>query len=159
MSYDNNGQTEVVIPTTKIPLNASDCTCAAIKHIGETFEAPPESETNCQSNAACTGQECTFTAVGQTLFLESDIVPCGTPPGFVFIARDANHNVLSEFFFDKDQNETLLGFIPLQVTVMQGDYSITISVWKLLYSIMDELYNLTAFFRQTKQATTLLFAV
>ena len=130
MSY--NGQNKVAIPTTKIPLNASDCTCAAIKHIEETFEAPPSSQTSCQTNAACTGLECTFNAFGQLLFIESDIVPCGTPPGFVFIVRDANQNVLSEFFFDKDQNETLLGLIPLQVTVLQGDYSITVSVWKTI---------------------------
>ena len=65
------------VPSVELPLNASDCMCEAIKHIGENVEAPVHTE--CMANSNCTGQECTF-HIGDTKFtLEAYAEPCPQP--------------------------------------------------------------------------------
>ena len=127
MSYDNNGQNQVAIPSTEIPLNASDCTCSAINYIKDNHEAPGDNDP-CIINDACNGLECFLNLGGMELSVEIEIVACGDSPGFIFILRDSEPNVLGEFFFTEDRNVTLAGTVPMDVKVEHGDYSMTISV-------------------------------
>ncbi len=117
----------MAIPSTKIPLNASVCTCSAIDYIKDNHEAPGSNNDPCIINNACNGLECFFN-IGFALSAEIEIVACGDSPGFIFIVRDTEPNVLGEFFFTEDTSVTLVGIVPMEVKVEHGDYSMTISV-------------------------------
>ena len=122
----NTVDTTTVIPLVVVPLNASDCMCAAIQQIGQNGESPVPTE--CQNNSACTGQECTFTIGALVFILESDLFPCAKPPGFVFIIRDSDKVALQEFYFDQNKTESLFGLYDFEVTVVHKDYSIIVHV-------------------------------
>lgn len=124
----SDGASVVAVPTTEIPLNASYCACMVITGIGDKVEAPAGSTVSCQVNPGCTGQECDYSTSGLTFLFESEIIPCNNPPGFEVIIRTKDGVAVSEHYFDKDGNVTILSILPLRVTVEQRDYSIIIEV-------------------------------
>lgn len=129
-----NGTAHTLVPHTTISLNVSDCMCKSIQSIATLGESPVDS--NCHNNTECTGLECLFDAglAGQ-YNVETEIQPCSTPPGFIFILRNAQTNqILYEHFFNSSANASILFGVPLHVTVEHRNYSMIISV-SLIHTI------------------------
>lgn len=118
------------VPTTVIPLNASVCACEAAQFISSSVESlPGTAQVTCEVNAGCTGHECHYSGLGDfTFYLESEFLPCNTPPGLEMIIRNSEEVVLEQYYFDSSREVTILSTFPLNVMVEHFQYSMILSV-------------------------------
>ena len=122
-----DGVKYTAVPSVQIPLNASDCMCESVKNaIAGENEEELLGET-CMANAECTGQKCSINFASIMFLLEIDSRPCANPPGFVFITS-ANGTVLSENYFNKDTNISVLGLGVFAFTLEHREYSVIMEV-------------------------------
>ena len=94
-------------------------------------EAELPGVTTCSNNSQCTGLQCGFNAFSSQFTMESEVVPCNDPPGFILIIKDAGNNVIFDQYFNASRNTTVvIGGIPLplMVTVVHREYSMIVSV-------------------------------
>ena len=121
------GMTHVVIPSTAVPLNTSDCMCQSIQNITKSSDIPDGAV--CVNNSQCTGVDCTVNIGGSTYNVKTKIQPCSYPPGFLFTVSQAQTGtVVFNKFFDSSTNSSLLFQLPLYVVVTNKSYSMIISV-------------------------------
>lgn len=121
------GITFNTIPSTAIPLNASDCMCQSIQDITMSNDIPDGAV--CVNNSQCTGLDCTFNIGGTMYKVETQIQPCSYPPGFIFIVSQVQTGtVVFEDFFDSSNNSSILFELPLYVVVIHKPYSMVITV-------------------------------
>ena len=121
------GTSYVIIPSTAVPLNTSDCMCQSIQSITESNDIPDGAV--CFNNSQCTGVDCTI-SIGDTIYnIKTNIHPCSYPPGFFFIVSQAQTgNVVFKEFFNSSTNSSSLLALPLYVVVTNKPYSMIISV-------------------------------
>ena len=126
----NNGTTSPLVPFATIGLNASGCMCDSINAIPQRGASPYE--TNCVNNTECTGLECDFAISEVHYKIETEVQSCANPPGFVFLIRNVNTDlIIFDQYFDSSKN-TSISFggvsVPLVVMVHHRKYSMIISV-------------------------------
>ena len=117
----------VIIPSTVVLLNTSDCMCQSIQSITESSDIPAGAV--CVNNSQCTGVDCTISIGNTTYSVKTNIQPCSYPSGFFFIVSQAQTGiVVFNEFFDSSTNSSSLLALPLYVVVINKPYSMIISV-------------------------------
>lgn len=126
----SNGTTSTLVPFVTIGLNASGCMCDSINAIPERGVSPYE--TDCVNNTECTGLECNFSIGPVHYKIETEVQSCANPPGFIFLIRNVDTNlIIFNQYFDSSKNTSIpfgQASIPLGVMVHHRKYSMIISI-------------------------------
>ena len=124
----NGTFTHPVVPRVQVPLYPTECMCESLTETAQGVH-PNNLIHSCETNSNCDGVRCLISAVGQTGYVETIVLPC--EGALDVMAEDQDFNVVSrEVFYQTESRNVAIGgySIRADVTIIHRDYSMDVAV-------------------------------
>ena len=117
-----------VVPPVQVPLSPTECMCKSLEQTAQSVQMNNLVHT-CETSAGCTGVRCLISALGQTGYVETIILPC--QQALDVLVEDESFTPVSRqvFYRTESRNLNIRGnSICSDVTIIPRDYSMDIAV-------------------------------